>query len=158
MKKEQIQECCYDIGNIPYEIPDTFGEGIIGKVYYTDKAERPRIVTLEITTFRGVAWDAVHYYGRLYVSRVPVKKEGSKSCFCGYLGEDTPLFKDLNIIIELWRYVTDVNRKEDPIRYDKDMKVTNGWYDKASIKKLAKEVFKARFTGDWKLVVNDYTE
>lgn len=157
MTREQIKECCYDLGSIPYEIPDTFGEGIVGKEYYTAKAERPREVKLEITSFRGVAWDAVHFYGTLKVSHAPIRKEGVKGCFGGYLGEDTPLFKDIDVVIELWRYVTEKERREDPRRYEEDMKVTNGWLKKAPLLNFAKEVFKERFTGDWELTIKDYT-
>lgn len=157
MKEEQIKECCYDRGNIPYEIPDNYGEGIVGKEYYTVKRERPREVKLEITSFRGIAWDAVHYYGTLKAFGAHVKKKGCGGFFCGYLGEDTPLFKDIDIVIELCRYITDEERKTDPHRYVEDMKVTNGWYDKSSIKKYAKKVFRARFIGDWKLIIKDDT-
>ena len=155
MSQEQIKECCYDLGKLPYEIPDTYGEGVVGKEYYTDKEERPREVKLEITSFRGIAWDAVHYYGTLKVYGPHIRKKGVSGSFCGYLGEDTQLFKDNDIVIELWRYVTEEEHKNDPHRYDEDMKVTNGWYDKASIKEFAKEVFKERFKGDWKLVIDD---
>lgn len=157
MTREQIKECCYDLGSIPYEIPDTFGEGIVGKEYYTAKAERPREVKLEITSFRGVAWDAVHFYGTLKVSHAPIRKEGVEGCFSGYLGEDTPLFKDIDVVIELWRYVTEKERREDPRRYEEYMKVTNGWLKKAPLLNFAKEVFKERFTGDWELTIKDYT-
>lgn len=158
MEKQQIQECCYDLGGFPYEIPDSYGEGIVGKEYYTEKGERPREVKLEITSFRGMAWEAVHYYGTLKAYRPDVRKNGTASCFFGYLGEDTPLFKDLDIVIELCRYVTDNERKSDPHRYNEDMKVTNGWYKKTPIIEFAKEVFKSRFKGDWKLVVKDNTK
>lgn len=158
MTQEHIKECCYDYGKVPYEIHDNYGEGIVGKEYYTTKEERPRKVNLVINSFRGISWDAVHYYGTLKVFAPHVRKEGELGCFCGYLGEDTPLFKDLDIVIELWRYVTEEDRKIDPHRYDEDMKVTNGWSDKTAIIEFAKEVFKARFIGEWKLVIEDYTE
>lgn len=157
MTREQIQECCGDLGRIPYEIPDSYGEGIVGKEYYTAKEERPREVKLEITTFRGICGGAEHYYGTLKVRGAHIKKEGEKGCFGGYLGEDTPLFNDIDIVIELYRYVTDAEQKNDPHRY-KDMKTSNGWYAKAPIIEFAKEVFKARFNGDWKLVIKDYTK
>lgn len=158
MTLEQIKECCYDLGNVPFEIPDSYGEGIVGKEYYTAKGERPREVKFEITSFRGVAWNATHYYGTLKVTDVHIRKEGCKGAFGGYMGEDTPLFKDKDIVIELWRYVTDAERKADPRRYDEDMKVTNGWLKKAPLKAFAKEVFKTRFKGDWKLIIRDYTK
>lgn len=158
MTQEQIKECCCDLGDVPYEIPVSYGEGIIGCEYYTANCKRPREVKLEINSFRGVAWDAVHYYGTLKVSGARIKKKGCDGCFCGYLGKDTPLFKNLDIVIELWRYITEEEHKADPHRYEEYMEVTNGWYDKSSIKKFAKEVFKARFKGDWKLVIKDYTK
>ena len=158
MKKEQIQECCYDLGKQPYEIPDSYGEDIVGKEYYTAKEKRPREVMLEITSFRGICGGAVHYYGTLKAYRPNIHKEGSNYCHSGYLGDDTPLFKDLNIVIELWRYITEEEYKTDPHRYNENMKVTNGWYEKAPIVKFAKEVFKKRFKGDWKLIIKDYTK
>ena len=157
MTKEQIQECCFDYSTLPYKIKETFGEGIIGKEYYTDKADRPREVILEITSFRGIAWNAVHYYGKVKVYHPPIKKEGSNSHYGGYLGEDTPLFKDINIEIELYRYVTDKEHKKDPLHYNEDMRVTNGWLNKDSLVKFAKEVFKERFVGEWKLTIKDLT-
>jgi len=157
MTREQIKECCYDLGSIPYEIPDSYGEGIVGKEYYSGKAERPRKVMLEITSFRGIAWDAQHFYGTLKVYHAPILKEGSKFSHFGYLGEDTPLFKDGDITIELWRYVTEKERREGPRRYEENMKVTNGWLKKAPLLNFAKEVFKERFTGDWELTIEDYT-
>ena len=120
MKKEQIQECCYDLGKQPYEIPDSYGEGIVGKEYYTAKEKRPREVMLEITSFRGICGGAVHYYGTLKAYRPKIHKEGSNYCHCGYLGDDTSLFKDLNIVIELWRYITEEE-------YSNDQKIT--WDD-----------------------------
>ena len=103
MTQEHIKECCYDYGKVPYEIHDNYGEGIVGKEYYTTKEERPRKVKLVINSFRGISWDAVHYYGTLKVFAPHVRKEGEPGCFGGYLGEDTPLFKDLDIVIELWQ-------------------------------------------------------
>ena len=106
MTQKQIQECCRDLGSLPYKIQETFGEGIVGKEYYTDKADKPREVRLEITSFHGVVGHAVHYYGSLKAYHPPIRKEGSKYLFFGYLGEDTPLFENIDITIELCRYLT----------------------------------------------------
>lgn len=157
MTLEQIKECCYDLCNVPFEIPDSYFEGVVGKVYHTDKAERPREVKLEITSFRGVCWNAVHYYGTMIVYGAPVRKGDEKQCHYGYLGEDTQLFKDKDIRIELWRYLTE--KEHDVLRkIDRDIEVTNGWMYKADLIKFGKEVFKTRFKGDWKLVIKDYTK
>ena len=50
------------------------------------------------------------------------------------------------------------DRKEDPLRYDKDMKLTNGWINKDSLVEFAKKVFNERFVGEWELTIKDFTQ
>lgn len=156
---KRIKNRCMDRGKYPFVIPDNYGEGIMGKKYYTDVAQKPREVYLRISTFRGLCWDAQHYYGKLYAFGAPIKEIGGDpqySC-CGYLGEDQALFKDVSIDIELWREVTERERKSNWNRYGThDM--TSGWCDKDALISFGKKVFAARFSGNWKLKIEDLTK
>lgn len=160
MTHDEIKDLCQDRHNYPFEIPDTFGEGITGSKYYTEKTKRPRVVNLEITSFIGVCGGAMHYYAE-FVSYAPSILEigGNPNISHGGAlhGEDhRELFKDLSIHIELLRQIEDWERELDPYRFA-DYDTTNCWYDIESIKAFANEVFKARFVGDWVLVVVDMT-
>lgn len=37
----------------------------------------PRTVTLDVTTYRGVSWNAVHYYGNIIIDGVSFSPEDS---------------------------------------------------------------------------------
>lgn len=161
MSEQEIRDLCQDRHKYPFEIPDTFGEGITGSKYYTQRTKRPREVRLKITSFIGVCGGAMHYYGELASYSPTVSEIGGDPSigFFGALhGEDhKELFKDLDIHIELLRPIEDWEREQDPNRFAEYYDTTNCWYDKESIKAFADEVFKARFVGDWVLKIVDMT-
>lgn len=41
----------------------------------------PRTVTLDITTYRGVSWNAVHYYGNIIIDGVSFSPEDSPNTY-----------------------------------------------------------------------------
>ena len=154
MNDKEIQDCCYDRNDYPFIINDDYLEHIKGKKYYSVKGERPRIVTLEITSFIGMCGGAMHYYGKLTTSGVHVKEFGGDPRYDhgGYLGCDGELFKITDIQIEL-AYKTPYECMFDRL----STQTTTRWEPKSALIKFAKEVFKARFKGDWKFDINDRT-
>lgn len=161
MTQDEMIDLCQDRHKYPFEIHDTFGEGITGSKYYTEKTKRTRVVKLEITSFMGVCGGAMHYYAE-FVSYAPSILEigGNPNISHGGAlhGEDhRELFKDLSIHIELLRHIEDWERERYPDRFAEYMDTTNAWYDKEQIIAFANEVFKTRFVGDWTLEVDDMT-
>lgn len=161
MTHDEIKELCRDRHKYPFEIPDTFGEGLTGSKFYTKREQRPRKVMLKITSFIGVCGGAQHYYGELSSYSPSVLEIGGDpniAHFGALHGEDhKELFEDLDIHIELLRPIEDWERERDPDRFAEYYDTTNCWYDIESIKAFANEVFKARFVGDWVLKVVDMT-
>lgn len=158
MNKQRMKKCCMDRGNYPFVILDNYGEGIRGKKYFTDVTRKPREVRLVITSYRGICWDAQHYYATLCEFGAPIKVIGGdpRTTCRGWLGEDTELFNNIDIGIELWRKITKKERTNNPGRY-RDYETTNGWCDKNKLIAFGKEVFAARFSGDWVLKIEDNT-
>lgn len=156
MTDKELEERCLDnlfSEKLPFRIPVDFKEGITGKQYYSGKCNRPRTVLIEITTFRGTAWNAKHYYGRIKPECPPIHKIGDKSEMnsYGYLGEDTELFSHNRFSIDLLKPT-----KEEEYQGDN---LTSEWISKENLISFAKEVFNRRFGTEngWKLELEDYT-
>ena len=161
MSDKELQERCLDnlfLEELPFKIPVTFKEGIKEK-YYSGKCGCPREVTIRITTFKDIAWDAKHYYGRIEPESPPIYEIGDKSLIehFGYLGADTELFDHNRFDIDLMRPTTKEEKEEF---HNKCNPLTSGWLDKEELISFAKEVFKRRFGEDngWKLELIDYTK
>lgn len=159
MNKQRIKKCCMDRGNYPFVIPDNYGEGIRGKNHYTDVTRKPREVRLVISSYKGLCWDAQHYYGSLDAFGAPIREIGGDPRFScgGYLGGDKEFFENIDVSIELWKKITKKERVSNPNRYRDYYETTSGWYDKEKLIAFGKEVFAARFSGDWVLKIEDNT-
>lgn len=80
----------FDISKIAGAIPQNIGEGfqfnLSGKTYTTMGSytkDKKRLLNIEISSFCGLCWDAVHYYAKLYINLDNVCGNSSVS---GYLG------------------------------------------------------------------------
>lgn len=79
IKRYMVQPRCIEY---PDKIPDDYGCGYRDDKYFTDpKKDKPRIVTLEITSFMGYSVGAVHYYGELRAEGVDVHPIGEPNTF-----------------------------------------------------------------------------
>jgi hypothetical protein len=79
IKRYMVQPRCIEY---PDKIPDDYGCGYRDDKYFTDpKKDKPRIVTLEITSFMGYSVGAVHYYGELRAEGVGVHPIGEPNTF-----------------------------------------------------------------------------
>lgn len=79
----------YDISKITGAIPQNIGEGfqfnLSGKTYTTMGSytkDKKRLINIEISSFCGLCWDAVHYYAKLYIN---VSNVCDNSSVIGYL-------------------------------------------------------------------------
>lgn len=123
----------------------------------------PRTVTLDVTTYRGVSCNAVHYYGNITIEGVSFSPEDRPNIYT--MCKETYEAEEKNPLaagfyrIELVRPVTSEEIEEDSSRWS-GYEVgdnTNAFYSPEDVIALAKEVCKARFLGNWKLKIVDYS-
>lgn len=123
----------------------------------------PRTVTLDVTTYRGVSWNAVHYYGNIIIDGVSFSPEDSPNtytmCTETYEAEEKNPLAAGFYRIELVRPVTSEEIEKDSSRWNgyKVGDKTNAFYSSEDVIAIAKEVCKARFLGNWKLKIVDYS-
>lgn len=119
------------------------------------KGNSKRRATLEITTFRGISFNAIHYYGKVKIQGVNMEYDEQP-------GHSTMIF-DNNIPLAHYTYDFELKRPltkdeidEDPDRwgdYYHEGDLTNCFETIEDVVALAKEVFKLRFTGEWEFHV-----
>lgn len=178
MKKQVSQEildCCQDNGKLP-----EFFDLEIGKDFRLEtrpdlhaEIKIPRKIEIVVTTFRGVAAGAVHYYSTILADGIHVyslekNKDGkvSKVSHYGYLCEEyKKLPREKEAVwssvyeIEVGRLVTQKEIDEDPIRWEGyyDGWFTNAFATKQEAIKQAQKIVKARFDSGWVVEVIDRT-
>jgi hypothetical protein len=106
------------------KIPSDIGSGVKmiedGVEYFSDRSYQPsvyfkksKIITLSITTYKGISGDAIHYYGRLEIPCLeffhPNKNNHSTFSSSGY---GVPQYLDSGNI-ELTRLITEKDMKSD---------------------------------------------
>ena len=162
--KEAIEHC-WDRKDYPEVFRDDAGldisiPGFITRGSWIEN-NSPRTVTLDVTTYRGVSWDAVHYYGNITIEGVSFSPEDSPNtyvvCKETYEAEEKNPLAAGSYKIELVRPVTSEEIEEDSTRWDgyEVGDKTNAFNSPEDVIDLAKEVYKARFLGNWKLEIID---
>lgn len=132
---------------------------------------KERTVKLVITTFRGMCWEAVHYYGKLRADGINIIEEHKENdgkvhryVVGGHICEEFSKlpnkdFYDSWYDFEILRPVTQEDIDKDPDRwhgYEVGW-TTNAFESKEEIIKIAKKVVAARFPG-WKFKIVDETK
>lgn len=138
------------------------------------KIPNPREVRIAITSYRGISWNAVHYYAT-------IDADGIKRCYyedydgekrlvsiSGYLGEE---FKSLpkekrdiwggDYRIEVAREVAQKDIKKDPQRWEHyhPGDLTNAFNTAKEAEETALAIVAARFGKEWKVTIdNPYKE
>ena len=137
--------------------PSNMGEGEefeVNGIKYKSIIENPREIFLEITSWRGISMNAVHYYGKLYFYGLEWENQNVKgtSRFCGAfkIPKNTE-----DIDIELRRPVEDSELYTEAYEYYYKGSYVNKFNSVNEIKKLAKKIFKKHFTGNWKLIIKE---
>ena len=123
----------------------------------------PRTATLDVTTYRGVSCNAVHYYGNITIEGVSFSPEDRPNIYT--MCKETYEAEEKNPLaagfyrIELVRPVTSEEIEKDSSRWNgyKVGDKTNAFYSPEDVIAIAKEVCKARFLGNWKLKIVDYS-
>lgn len=164
--KEAIEHC-WDRKDCPEVFRDDAGLDISIPGFITRgswiRNNSPRTVTLDVTTYRGVSWNAVHYYGNITIEGVSFSPEDRPNTYT--MCKETYEAEEKNPLaagfykIELVRPVTYKEIEEDSSQWD-GYEVgdnTNAFYSPEDVIALAKEVCKARFKGNWKLKIIDYS-
>lgn len=164
--KEAIEHC-WDRKDYPEVFRDDAGLDISIPGFITRgswiRNNSPRTVTLDVTTYRGVSCNAVHYYGNITIEGVSFSPEDRPNIYT--MCKETYEAEEKNPLaagfyrIELVRPVTSEEIEEDSSRWS-GYEVgdnTNAFYSPEDVIALAKEVCKARFLGYWKLKIVDYS-
>lgn len=162
MTIEEAYSHCWDRHDYPQIIEDTAGLDItipgyttrIGKYHKSDK----RRVKLDITTY-GVE----HFYGNLHADGINflIIEDNGKTCsvWDSKVREVESKYPLANSTydIELVRKVTEEEMIHSPSRWEGYYvgADTNAFYSPEEVIELAKQVFKARFKGDWYLEWDD---
>lgn len=124
------------------------------------KKSKTRCVKLEITSFRGVSWGAMHYYGKLIADGIDFQCLDNPSTITSNWEAEkkNPLYQ-WHYDFELRRPATSEEIERDPDRWYGygPGQFTASFDTKEEIIALAKECFKMRFKGEWELWVEDCT-
>lgn len=82
MDLNKAVEHCWDRRDYPEIISDDAGLDISIPRFITRgpwrEHNRPRRITLNVTTYIGTSWNAVHYYGNLDIEGISFSNEGKK--------------------------------------------------------------------------------
>lgn len=158
IKQSQGEKCVY-----PDIFTDNCGLDIIlpndklhaVKSWGYTKGNSKRRATLDITTFRGVSFNAIHYYGKINIQGVNMEVDGKPGHSRMIFDDNLPLAHYI-YYLELTRPLTKEEISEDPERwgdYYHEGDLTNCFETIEDVVALAKEVFRLRFTGDWEFYV-----
>lgn len=122
--KEAIEHC-WDRKDYPEVFRDDAGLDISIPGFITRgswiRNNSPRTVTLDVTTYRGVSWNAVHYYGNIIIDGVSFSPEDSPNtytmCTETYEAEEKNPLAAGFYRIELVRPVTSEEIEKDSSRW-----------------------------------------
>lgn len=124
------------------------------------KKSKTRCVKLEITSFRGISWGAIHYYGKLIADGIAFQLlEQPSTTTSNWNARKQNPFYQWKYEFTLCRPLTQEEVNQDPDRWYayKSGDFASCFDTKEEIIALAKECFKFRFVGDWELWVDDCT-
>lgn len=89
MDLNKAVEHCWDRRDYPEIISDDAGLDISIPRFITrgpwKEHNRPRRITLNVTTYIGTSWNAVHYYGNLDIEGISFSQEDSPNTMQFYL-------------------------------------------------------------------------
>lgn len=153
-------ESGFDISKITGVIPQNVGEGfqfnLSGKTYTTMGSytkDKKRRVEIEIRSFSGLCWDAIHYYATL---RIYVENACGNSSVSGYLGGIEIPEEYQTIKGEFVRPLTQKEKDEHPNRWGRYYQVgdlVNAFESLQEIEKLIKNLKKKFPSKEWKVEI-----
>lgn len=150
----------YDITKITGAIPQNIGEGfqfdLSGKTYTTMGSytkNKKRLINIEISSFCGLCWDAVHYYAKLYIN---VGNVCGNSSVIGYLGGIEIPNEYQTIEGEFVRPLTQKEIDKQPGRWRYGYQVgdlVNAFESLEEIESLIKNLKKKFSSKEWKVEI-----
>jgi len=141
------------------KITPDFGIGV--KTFYNGESytfkRNPRkkpVVTLEISTWKGMGADAIHYYGslKIYLPEMENDNKPGYTHSTGGLGA-IPMYSNSEIqltqVLEQW----EIEKYPNSYKYLKAGQRNRGFYAIAGVERRAKEVFNKIFGEGWTLKI-----
>lgn len=158
----------YCLPDFPLVIDDQAGldfkdeetKAILANTGLFEKKSKTRAVKLEITSFRGISWGAIHYYGKLIADGISFQLlDKPNTTTTNWDARKQNPFYQWRYKFDLKRPVTQQEIDKNPDRWDYYVpgNFTTSFDTKEEIIALAKECFKMRFAGEWELWVDDCT-
>ena len=159
-----------DNGKYPNIFSNDYGMDLNIEGYFVEK-KKNRKVAIEISSYRGICSEAVHYYAKIKADGVYVcsmkmlNGEKRKVVHGGYLGEEFEKLpkekKDsYNSIyeIEVVRKVTKEEIENNPDRWNgyREGWMTDAFESKEELIEIANRIVKARFDTEWKVEICEY--
>lgn len=120
------------------------------------KKKGKRRVWLEVSTWRGISSNAVHFYGTLKIEGVDIIYKDNDQ-ISTYVDEHKYPFADDSYDFKIMRTLTEEEIKRDTKRWE-DWDVgdrTNCFETKKELIELSSEIFKIKFSGEWELWLRD---
>jgi len=121
--------------------------------YYISRMYKKPTVTLIITSWLGLSFGAIHYYGTLEISIPDMTKEKEPSWSCSCWG--IPAFNNdkitLTAILEQW----EIDKYPHNYKYKRVGNRHRGFYGKDSIEARAKEIFNKFFGEGWEFKIDN---
>lgn len=150
----------FDISKITGAIPQNIGEGfqfnLSGETYTTMGSytkDKKRLMNIEISSFCGLCWDAIHYYAKLYIN---VSNVCGNSSVSGYLGGIEIPNEYQTIKGEFVRPLTQKEIDKQPKRWGKWYQVgdlVNAFESLEEIENLIKKLKKKFSSKEWKVEI-----
>lgn len=158
----------YCLPDFPLVIDDQAGldfkdektKAILANTGLFEKKSKTRAVKLEITSFRGISWGAIHYYGKLIADGIEFQLlDQPNTTTSNWEAQKINPLHQWNYKFDLKRPVTQQEIDKDSDRWDyyAPGDFTTSFDTKEEIIALAKQCFKMRFSGKWELWVDDCT-
>ena len=119
------------------------------------KSNQKRRATIKITTFKGISFNAIHYYGKINIQGVNMERNGKPGNSTMIFDNTIPL-AHYSYELELKRPISQNEIDEDPERwgdYYEANDMTNCFETIEEVVPLAKDVFRLRFAGEWEFYV-----
>lgn len=150
----------FNISKITGAIPQNIGEGfqfnLDDKIYTTTgryTKDKKRLMNIEIRSFCGLCWDAIHYYAKLHINVANVCDNSSIS---GYLGGIEIPNEYQTIEGEFVRPLTQKEIDEQPRRWDFPYQagdLVNAFESLEEIESLIKKLKKKFSSKEWKVEI-----
>jgi hypothetical protein len=143
-----------------FKIPVDFGMGVKttmkGDTYtYKRNPRKKPTVTLEISTWKGMGADAIHYYGKLNIDLPDMERDDQPGHTCSISGfGGIPMYSNSQIeltqILEQW----EIDKYPRNYKHRRPGEHNRGFYAVEGVKRRGKEVFEKLFGEGWTLKID----